>query len=185
MGEPGAAKRVSPEGVSILKSLVGVDVGFLAGVESVYCRAEAVGDRLHARRGPRRGRDDSVVVEIKDGREIDLRGADGELGDVRDPLGVAGLCGELAVQDVVSCFTDLSSEGVVAFAAPDRAVQAELTHELQDGSLRHRPSLTVQDGEDATVPIRTLHRGERVTDRFFDTGPGVWANEPTPVVVER
>jgi IS30 family transposase len=52
LGKPGAAQCVSPEGVAVLKSLVGMDERFLVRAERADRRFEAVGDHLHARRRP-------------------------------------------------------------------------------------------------------------------------------------
>lgn len=95
------------------------------------------------------------------------------------------LCCELAVQDVVGCLANLAAEAVVAFAAPHRAVQPELAHELEDRFLRHPPSLAKQDREDTSVPIGAFGRVKRICDGLLDVGPAVLGAEPAPVIVER
>lgn len=123
-------------------------------------------------------------MEIENRRQVDLGAADGELGDVGGPLRVRRLCLELAVQYVFGCLADIAAEGVVAFAAPHRAVQPELAHELEDRFLRHPPSLAKQDSEDTSVPVGAFRRVERIADSFLDAGPGVRTAEPAPVVVK-
>jgi len=106
LGESRVAQRVQPEGVAVLKSLVGVKKRFLTRAESIDCDAEAVGDHLHAWGGSCHRRDDPIVVEIEDVREIDLRAPDSELGHVRSPLRVPKCRRELTVQHVIGRFAD-------------------------------------------------------------------------------
>lgn len=171
--------------MAVLKTLTGVHKWFLAGVEGVDGHAEAVGDHLHARRGPDRGRDDPVVMEIEDGRKVDLGTADVELGYVRCPFGVRRLCRELAVQHVLGCLTDLSSEGVVPFATTHQALQSEGAHQCEHGFLRHPPSLSSQDSEDTSVPVGALRIFEGLTNGFFELSMPVRVTESIPMVVER
>ena len=126
-----------------------------------------------------------VVMEIEDGRKVDLGTADVELGYVRCPCGVRRLCRELAVQHVLGCLADLTSEGVVPFAATHRAGQPELAHQCEHGLLGYLPPLPEQDGEDPPVPVRAVSCLECATNGLFDIGPGVAATEPASVVVER
>lgn len=165
--------------------MVGVDKRFLTRIETVDCHAEAVGDHLHARGRPCRRGDDPVVMEIEDRRYVDLGAADLELGHVRGPLGVPDSCRELAVQHVVGCFADLTSEGVVPFATTHRALQPELAHQFEHGLLGHPPPLSEQDSEDTPVPIGVVRCLEHTTNGLFEIGLGVLAPEPAPMVVER
>lgn len=165
--------------------MVGVNKRFLARVESVDGNAETVGDHLHARRRPRRRRDDSVVMEIEDRRKVDLGTADIELGYVGGPLSVPRSSRELAIQYVVGRLADLASEGVVPFATPHWALQPEFPHQFEHGLLGHPPPLSSQNCADTSMPVCAVRRLERITNGFFDVGIGVPATEPAPVVVER
>lgn len=121
-----------------------------------------------------------VVMEIEDGRKVDLGAADVELGYVRCPLGVRRLCRELAVQHVLGCLADFSSEGVVPFATTHQALQSEGAHQCEHGFLRHPPSLPSQDIEDTSVPVRTLRIFEGLTNGSFELSMAVRATESIP-----
>ena len=66
-----------------------------------------------------------------------------------------------------------------------RALQPQLAHQFEHRLFRHRPPLSEQNSTHAPVPVGTLRLLECGTDSFLDTGPGVAAVEPAPVVVER
>ena len=71
-----------------------------------------------------------VVMEIEDGRKVDLGTTDVELGCVRCPCGVRRLYRELAVQHVLGCLADFSAEGVVPCATTHQALQCTCSPEL-------------------------------------------------------
>jgi len=133
----------------------------------------------------RRRRDGPIVVEIEDGRQVDPRAPDSELGHVRSPLRVPKFCRELTVQHVIGRFADLIPEGVVTFATTYRALQPELTPRFEHGLLGYPPSLLAEDREDTPVRVCAVCRLECITGSFSNIGPGVPATEPPPVAVER
>ena len=124
-------------------------------------------------------------MEIEDRRKVDLGVADVELGYVRCSFGVRSLCRELAIQHVLRCLADLSSERVVPFAATHQALQSEGTHQCEHGFLRHPPSLPSQDDEDAPVPAGALRIFEAFTNSFFELSIPVRVTNSILMVVER
>lgn len=92
---------------------------------------------------------------------------------------------ELAVQHVISCLTDLAAEGIVSAPSTHRALQAQPTHELQHGLLRHCPSLPEQHRQDASMPVSASRLCEDLTNGFFEFRVPIRPGEPVAVVVER